>query len=195
MPTTSPSIGDQRPARVARVGRGVELDQVGQQRACPRGERNSRLQAGDDARRDRRADAEREARRRPLRRPGAGPSSSAAWPAARSSGTVFAWSTARSCSGCMPTTVASDSSPSENITCIALRPGDDVQVREDHALVDDDDPGADAAARCPRPSSVVAQPVHAHDRRPDRLVGLRRAATAAASSRACAAPRRRCPSG
>ena len=41
---------------------------------------------------------------------------------ARSSGTFFAWSTARSSSGWRETTVASDSSPSEKVTVTWLAP-------------------------------------------------------------------------
>jgi hypothetical protein len=65
MPTTSPSIGDQRPARIAGVGRGVELDQVGQD-ALAFGRAEFALQARDHAVRRRRADAERKAHRHDL---------------------------------------------------------------------------------------------------------------------------------
>ena len=53
-----------------------------------------------------------------------------------------------------------------------LRPGDDVEVGQDDALVDDDDPGAHSLFGVHIPFLGVAQPEHAHDRGPDRLVGL-----------------------
>ena len=62
MPTTSPSGVDQRPAGVAGVRGGIELDQARHQ-LVPLGRAKRAVQPGDDAGRHRRPDAEREADR------------------------------------------------------------------------------------------------------------------------------------
>ena len=144
MPTTSPSAVTSGPPELPGIHRGVELDQVGED-ALAVGRAVLAPEAGDHAGRGRRADAERESRPRPPGRRAAGRWSSASSPAYRSSGIVFACSTARSCSGCAPITSASASRPSANMTLIALRAVHHVQVGEDDAGVDDHHAGADVA--------------------------------------------------
>ena len=170
MPTTSPSSVTSGPPELPGFAAASNWIRLVSSR-LPSGERNSRLQAGDDARRDRRADAEREAdgddlvaQREVLRgahRGGArdrrGPSS----PGARRD-RVPAACRRRS----LRTPGRRRTSPDP------LRPGDDVEVGEDDALVDDDDPGADPVFDVHVPFLGVAQPEHAHDRGPDRLVRL-----------------------
>ena len=140
---------DQRAARVARVGGGVELDQVGQH-ALALGRAELALQAGDDAGRHRRADAEREAdrdhlvagRRSPVRAHRRGD---------RSSGMRRARSTARSFSGCGADHGGVGLEAVGEGDLDALGAAHDVQVGQDGAVVDDDDAGADAAlVRRPR---------------------------------------------
>ena len=142
---------DERAAGVARIGGGVELDQVGQQALAFR-RTVLAPQSRDHARRDRRADAERKADRDHLVAERAGRPSSAASPARRSSGIVFACSTARSFSGCVAIDRRLRLGAVGEHDADALRAGDDVQVGEDDALVDDHHAGADAASV----SSLVA---------------------------------------
>ena len=144
--------GDERPAGIAGIGRRVELDQVGQQALAFAA---SGTRAAGPRRRPPMTDGPM-----PNGKPTATTSSpdrevarsSAASPASRSSGIVFACSTARSCSGCDADDVGVGLGAVGEHDADPLRRRHDVQVGEDDALVDDDDAGADAALACPSPS-------------------------------------------
>ena len=184
----------QRPAGVARVGRGVELDEI-RQEALAVAASGTRAGARRSRPTTRTARCRTGSPRRRPRRPGRGPASSASVAGTRSSGTVFAWSTARSCSGWTPTIVASDSSPSAKTTSTRLAPDDHVEVGQDDALVDDDDSGADVVPRLLLRALVVLPPAHLDDGGPDRPRRPSPRGRAGTWSSACAAPPRRCPAG
>ena len=156
---------DQRSARIARIGRSVELDQICEH-ALAFGRPILAPQAGYDAGCHRRADTEGESRRQPLRHPARRSAVERNVAGVRSSGTVFAWITARSCSGRAPITVASASRPSEKTTRSRFALDDNVQVRENGAVVEDHDTAADTALGILVRIALAAEAAHAYQTAP-----------------------------
>ena len=87
---------------------------------------------------------------------------------------VFAWSTARSCSGCTPITLRLGLQAVGEHDRDALGAGDHVQVGEDDAVVDDHHAGAALrlAARGDVGVGRVRQAPHKHHGRQDAFVGV-----------------------
>ena len=192
MPTTSPSAVTSGPPELPGLAAASNWMRLVSTR-LPSRRAVLALQPGDDARRDRRPDAEREADRDHLVAGRRGPPWSAAWPGPDRRGPCCAFSTARSCSGCSDDHGRVGLEPVEERHLDLVGAGDDVQVGEDDALVDDDHAGADAVLDVAVAVRVVGQPLHAHHRGAHRFGRSATRPRAGASSPACDAPRRRCP--
>ena len=179
MPTTSPSMVTSGPPELpglAAASNWIRLRQL----LLAFGRAELALQARHHAARKPRGRCRTESRRRSPRRRAPGRRWSASSRRSGRRGSCCACSTARSFSGCTPTMTASDSRPSEKVTLMRFGAGHHVQVGQDHALVDDDHAGADAALDLAALLVVAAvvvlghQADHAHDRGRDHLVGLGR---------------------
>ena len=119
----------------------------------------------------------------------AGRRSSASWPACRSSGSVFACSTARSFSGCAPIDLGVGLQAVGEGDLDPLRAVHHVQVGEDDAVVDDHHAGADVALDLGLVLGILdfGDAAHVHHRGPDLLVGFGRREQRRGALRAAAA--------
>ncbi len=146
MPDDPAVAVEQRPARVARVHRGVDLDEaLDRHRAVGQLERP--VEAGHDARAHRAVQAERVADDERL-----ACRSARAFGLPSVAGTMLAggsvgWSTAMSLSAWRATIVAPDVLPSAKVSLIAVDVVDHVEGGEDVAREVHDDPGAQAVLR------------------------------------------------